>query len=286
MPISTGMHPHIEAILTTTGVVRSSDHPHLVSALARAKRSGEIVNPLPGIFLPAKERTRDQWLQAVSAWAAPLGVIHELSAAALWLPSAAPAVVHLAHPTLRSRPGVTVTRRLIPPEFVNVISGARFASPAFAAVELAAEDEGRAICEALRLRLVTVAELPEVLGALEGSRGQAARRDAVSAALTNPWSYGELRLQRILLGAGISDWVANRPIRVADGLLFPDVRFRRAKLIVEFDGRSTHEGMFLADRERLNKLGAAGYRVLRFGWEHLDQPDYIVATVRAALRAT
>ena len=77
MPISTGMHPHIEAILTTTGVVRSSDHPHLVSALARAKRSGEIVNPLPGIFLPAKERTRDQWLQAVSAWAAPLGVIHE-----------------------------------------------------------------------------------------------------------------------------------------------------------------------------------------------------------------
>ena len=34
----------------------------------------------------------------------------------------------------------------------------------------------------------------------------------------------------------------------------------------------------------LNMLVAHGYVVLRFGWEHLDQPEYIVSMVRHALR--
>lgn len=279
------MHPQIEAILASNGVARTADHPRLASALARAKRSGAVVNPLPGVFLAAGERSQDDWHRAVSAWSAPLGVIHGRSAASIWL-GAAPTVAHLAHPTLRSRRGVAVTRRLIPPEFVTVASGVRFASPAFAAVELAADDDGRAVCEALRLRLAATADLPTALAALDGSAGQATRRSVVAEAMRNPWSYGELRLQRILLAAGLSDWVANRPIPVPDGLVIPDLRFLHAKLIVEFDGRSTHEGRFLADRERLNLFAAAGYRVLRFGWEHLDQPEYIIASVKAALRAT
>lgn len=196
-------------------------------------------------------------------------------------------MVFLAHPSLRSRRGVVVSHRPIPQEFVGQEGGIRFAIPAYAAVELAATDDGRAVCECLRLKLADNDTLNLALAALSGSRGQAARRRTVAACGTNPWSYAELRLHRILLAAGITDWVANRPLRVSGALLWPDIRFRRAKLILEFDGRDVHDrsGQFLSDRERQNLLEAAGYRVLRFGWEHLDQPDYIVTMVRRALRA-
>ena len=85
----------------------------------------------------------------------------------------------------------------------------------------------------------------------------------------------------------MADWVANAKLLIDGARLYPDVRFRSRLLIVEFDGRETHgsrEG-FLADRERWNLLEAAGYHVLRFGWEHLDQPDYVVTMVRRAFLA-
>jgi len=80
--------------------------------------------------------------------------------------------------------------------------------------------------------------------------------------------------------------VANRPLDVRGTRLFPDVRFRARRLILEFDGREAHlaAAQFLSDRERWNLLEAAGYHVLRFGWEHLDQPGYVARTVRRAYR--
>jgi very-short-patch-repair endonuclease len=81
--------------------------------------------------------------------------------------------------------------------------------------------------------------------------------------------------------------VGNATLRVGGELVHPDVLFGDPKLIIEFDGRATHDNpaQYLRDRERLNRLAAYGYIVLRFGWEHLDQPDYVVRTVRQALQA-
>jgi len=171
---------------------------------------------------------------------------------------------------------------------VEVRSGVRLVTPAYAAVELAATDAGQACCEALRRGLATPADLQMALADLRGSRGQVARRRVVTAATANPWSFAELRLHRMLWLAGIRDWVANSPIRVGGQVLVPDIRFRRTRLVLEFDGRSAHLGttQFLGDRERQNVLEAAGYRVLRFGWEHLDRPEYVIPLVRQALRAT
>lgn len=204
----------------------------------------------------------------------------------MWLPQLQSTVIRLAHPTLRSRGAVQVTRRLIPPEFVTVVAGTRFATPGYAAVELAGIDEGRALCEALRQGLVRTDELPAILRSLAGTPDQPARRAVVHDAMRSPWSFGELQLHKILTHAGIRGWVANQPLRCAGIIVIPDVRFLHVRLVIEFDGRSIHEQRFIADRERQNLLEAAGFRVIRFGWEHLDRSDYIVTTVLAALRAT
>jgi very-short-patch-repair endonuclease len=183
---------------------------------------------------------------------------------------------------------VVVCRKRVPAEFVREANGLRFVSPAYAAVELAATDDGRAICEALRRRIATTDELKAALAAQSGSRGHVARRKVVAACLKNPWSYAELRLQRILTAAGIKGWKGNPPLTLSGRCLHPDVLFLQARVVVEFDGRETHNStaQFLKDRERLNILVAHGYLVLRFGWEHLDDPDYIVRTVLHALSSS
>ncbi len=274
------MHPPLEQLISRDGFVTRRNHPKLTNALKKAKQAGELINPLPGVFL-LPQPPQATWLRAVSAWAAPLGVIHSDSAA-IW--QEPPTATHVAHPTLRTRAGVIVTKRQIPREFITTLRGARLATPAYAAVELAGTDGGRALCEALRLNLVRTNELPAALNSLSGTPHQRARREVVTAAMRNPWSFAELRLHQILVAAGITGWVANQPIN-CQGTVIPDVRFLAVKLIIEFDGRSSHEQRFLADRERQNRLEAAGFRVIRFGWEHLDQPDYVAITVRQALRS-
>lgn len=280
------MHSTIAAALAENGVVRARDHPALSPTMRRLHRQGILANPLPGVFVGAGDASALTWLRAVSAWSAPLGVLRGATAAGLWLPALAGPVAQLAHPELRSRRGVTVTRRSIPAEFVRVAHGVRAVSPAYAAAELAGHDDGRAACEALRLRMATFDELTLACRALAGSRGQVERRIAIAACAGNPWSYAELRLHRILRAAGLRDWVANRPLRVGDRLLHPDARFRAARVIIEVDGRATHEvpGQFRRDRENQNAFTAAGFLVIRFTWEQLDDPDSVVRVVRAVLR--
>ncbi len=273
------MHPRIEAILAEQGVVTIAAYPRLESSLRRLTSEGVLDNPLPGVFAPRGEQNALAWLRAVTAWSAPDGVLHGRSAASLWLPDLAGPVAFVAHPTRRSRRGVVVCRHLVPPEFVRATAGLQVASPAYAAVELAAIDDGRAVCDALRLRLADEPAIAEALIAFTDSPGNVRRRRAVAACAHNPWSYAELRLHRILLDAGITGWVGNRKI-VLDGVGCPG-RPLPAGSRPGVRRRETHGSRaFLADRERWNLLEAAGYHVLRFGWEHLDQPEYVATMVR------
>jgi very-short-patch-repair endonuclease len=287
LPKVQGVHPTVATELAQSGVITVAAHPELRSTLSRLRQAGVLTNPLPGVYLSAANDSRLGWLRAVTAWSSPHGALHGRSAAGLWLPDVDGPVAFLAHPWLRSRRGISMSRRTIPAEFVHENAGIRFASPAYAAVELAGSDDGRAICECLRQKLADRDALELALSALTGADGNNARRGVVTACAGNPWSYAELKLHRILVAAGITGWVANRPLRVGSVVLRPDVRFRRVQLVLEFDGRESHGNseQFISDRERQNLLEAAGYRVLRFGWEHLSQPDYIVDLVRRALRA-
>jgi hypothetical protein len=179
------MHPAIPAILADVGAMKVADHTRFRSTLSRLAGTGVLENPLPGTYAPLIE-TEEQWLRAVCAWAGPSGVIHAETAASLWLPGSEGRHTRLAHPTLRSRHRVLVHRKRIPPEFVRESGGIRYAPPAYVAVELAATDDGRAICQALRRRLATPAQLEAALAAMVGSRGQATRRCVVHDCLSNP----------------------------------------------------------------------------------------------------
>jgi very-short-patch-repair endonuclease len=285
IPTVMGMNKKVAYLLAQEGVVRVADHPALRSTLSRLRRAGRLESPLPGVFVSPGDDYLT-WLRAVTAWAGPEGVLHAQSAASLWLPEVTTPNAHVAHPRLLSRKRVVVRRRLVSPEFVEVTAGVRHVSAAYAAAELAGTDDGRAVCEALRQGRADRESLGRALAALAGTHHQRARVAVVAEAVNNPWSYAELRLQRILRQEGILDWVANQPLRLGSTLVIPDIRFRRRRLVIEFDGRQVHDNRarFLADRERLNLLEAFGYHVLRFGWEHLDDPDYVVGAVRSALR--
>lgn len=280
------MNPTVARILAERGVIATREYPRLGPTLRRLHRDGQLANPLPGVFTGNPDRAPQTWLRAVSLWSGPAGVVHAASAAGLWLPGAADPLIQLAHPTLRSRRGVQVTRRTIPDEFVRRWPGIRAVSPGYAAAELASQDDGRAACEALRLRLASHAELVAATGALAGCRGQRERELVIGACRDDPWSYAELRLHRILRTARIRGWVANQPVRLNGHRFVPDVRFRGRPVIIEVDGRATHQqpGQFRRDRERQNEFTMAGYSVIRFTWEQLDDPAYVVRVVREVLR--
>lgn len=221
----------------------------------------------------------------MTAWAGKDGALHGATAANLWLGGPRPSVTQLAHPTLRSRRDVSVWRYAVEPQFVVVQDGIRTVNAAYASVELAARDDGRAITEVLRRRVSTVEEIREILDSLTGTSGQAVRRCVVESCLANPWSYAELRLHRILRRAGITGWVGNVPLRIAGQVLHPDVLFPTERVVIEFDGRAFHSSRteFMEDREKQNTYITNGYLVLRFSWHHLDDPDYVTAMVRRAL---
>jgi len=65
-----------------------------------------------------------------------------------------------------------------------------------------------------------------------------------------------------------------------------DIVFEILKLVVEVDGWAFHTtpDRFHRDRERQNRLVAAGWTVLRFTWRDLvERPEYVLATIRTML---
>jgi very-short-patch-repair endonuclease len=102
-------------------------------------------------------------------------------------------------------------------------------------------------------------------------------------------SDGERRLTSLLRRAGLTGWAANVPIRDEHGLIgVGDVVFDEARVVIEVDGWAFHVApdRFQRDRERQNRLIAAGWDVLRFTWRDLtDQPDHVVRTIKALLAA-
>ncbi len=269
----------------TNGLIRLRDHPASARTIQRAAARGTVVAILPGIFIrPEREASTAIRIRAACAWSST-GAIHGLTAAQL----------HLRRPvTLPIR--LRAPWRGAPPPWLRVSNGTvlrpiqepglRVATAAHSVVELAAEDGGEAVFDALRGRLVTPEELIEVLPEFAGSRGTRVRRAVVESAASNPWSFGEARLHDLLRRAGIGGWVANEGVRIAGRLVFPDVRFCGRTLVLEFDGEAFHSDheQFEEDRVRQNALVLAGFTVLRFTWEAVTlHPDTVIRSVRAGL---
>ncbi|WP_091109877.1 hypothetical protein [Geodermatophilus dictyosporus] len=131
------------------------------------------------------------------------------------------------------------------------------------------------------------------LGALRGraarctGRGSARARAVCALADERSESPQETRLRVLLLRAGLPVPVPQFTVRVGGrfvarvDLAWPDLR-----VAVEYDGRWHAEaGQFARDRQRLNRLQEAGWRVVFVTAADLHRPGELVARVTRALAA-
>lgn len=177
--------------------------------------------------------------------------------------------------------------RTIPADLITQVDGIRLTPPALTALDLCTGPLGPAATDrALQVRAVTV---PDLLTALELTPHRRVN-DLRCALLREVRSEGcspvERRGHRALRAAGITDWVANRRYRVFGEDVRPDIRFRRVKLIIEFDGFGYHSSRaaFDHDRKRGNLLPLAGFTVLRYTDVTLDDEVEFLHQVRRGLR--
>ena len=98
----------------------------------------------------------------------------------------------------------------------------------------------------------------------------------------------EIRFSELLDADGIAqpDW----QVEIGDDEFIGrvDCLFRRARLLVELDGRIGHVGVLdeARDCERDRRLRALGYRVRRFTWEDVVfRPAWVICELRSELSA-
>jgi very-short-patch-repair endonuclease len=123
----------------------------------------------------------------------------------------------------------------------------------------------------LHARLVTVAELAEYCSRRAGARGVRRFKRVVSYADGRAESPQESRLRVALLLAGLPAPNAQHEIYDASGFIARvDLAYEQWKIAMEYDGVWHAEGAQLhRDRQRLNRLQAAGWLVLHVTAERL-----------------
>jgi len=249
-----------------------------------------MVRVLPGTYVPAgltgDLSTR---LRAIGRWNPRAVVLAGAAARVLFWPELHVEEIDVGWP--RAAPdalGYRFHRRSIDPDHVVFVGGTRVASPALAAIDLVADLGGGAIDACLRSRAARLSELWGALKAHPGRPGNALVARLLNDSRDEPWSEAERLAHRLLRRHRITGWTANLAIRAGGRRYFGDVVFRAQRLVVEIDGR-LHEDdpdVFEHDRSRQNALTLAGWKVLRFTYRMLvEMPEYVIATIRAALEA-
>lgn len=151
------------------------------------------------------------------------------------------------------------------------------------------QDAVELLDRALQARWITPEQMAWRAHRFVGRRGAVRLAHMSRLAGSGARSAAERLTVQLLRRAGITGWTANEEIHDEHGLIgVGDVVFRDRRLVVEIGGRAHHTdpGSFQRDRERQNRLVAAGWTVLRFTWRDLTrQPEYLLATIEAMLRS-
>jgi hypothetical protein len=94
----------------------------------------------------------------------------------------------------------------------------------------------------------------------------------------------EDRMLDLLVAAGLTLPEFNAPYRLRNRTVYPDLRWPDLRLIVEVDSHEWHDDPLaqIADARRQAELEAAGERVLRVTSEQIDEPELLLARLRAA----
>lgn len=276
-------------MLADAGVYRIGRDRSHNRRLQYLSRTGRLLRLLPGVHVEAEVADR-LVTRALAVMAFdPHAVICGAAAAALtFWPELQVPVVTVAHRRFSGRPhpGFVFSERTIPGELIQVRNGVRMSVPAFTAVDLAGgEFGGDAIDRALRSRAVRPAELSHVLQVWPGRAGNKERRQLVEDSAYGPFSEFERRAHRILRRDGITEWVANEPYLFNGKLYLPDLRGKRVRFVMEFDGFEFHQSRtsFINDRIRWRDMTLAGWLVLPSGWELINNEAEFLSQVRRGL---
>lgn len=224
-------------------------------------------------------------------------VLSHRSAAALWSfgrqrPADAIDVTLRTRAGRRRRPGIRVHRpRRLPEDELSIDRGIPATAPARTILDLASvirvRPLERAVDEADRLRLVDADDLIELVRRHPGHpgagrlRGLLARHQIGSTATR---SELEERFLALCRRHHLPQPEVNVPL--LDYVV--DFLWSEGRLVVEVDGRATHDTRraFQADRDRDGRLAVAGYRVLRFTWWDVSRRPAVVADrIRRLLNA-
>ena len=254
-------------------------------ALEHRVRTGGLHRVLPAVYCTRLPAYEDR-CRAVVAWK-PKAVLSHDTAAWLWgLLVPEPEVVHATVPMFtspRCPPGFRLHRRVVEPVVYRALLPVVTQEQCFVdvATTLDAEALERFVDHALshRVRWRAVAELCD---AARGMHGVAAVRRQLRTACPRTLSEAERQVARAL-----SARHAGMEINAAVGKYYGDLVCRRARVIVEIDGREFHidPHTFTRDRIRQNELVLDGWLVLRYSvaraLAHTDEvADEILAVVR------
>lgn len=212
------------------------------------------------------------------------------SAAALWdlINDRGPVDVLILRGGPRAQRGLRVhaTRSLYPADVV-IHQGIRCTSVARTIVDVGAvlaESELRPVLErAIRLRLFDNTEIRATLARANGRRGTGTLRELLDQLEDAPTrSELERRFLDLIRSASL-------PSPITNGLVSGyevDFHWPDARLIVETEGRETHDNPFAFERDRQRDLDLklGGWEVIRITWRQLkNEPTRIVALLRAKL---
>jgi predicted transcriptional regulator of viral defense system len=236
---------------------------------------------------------RGRYLAAVLTCGHP-AVLSHASAADLWqLRPSWSARVHVTVPRGRApakRTAVCVYEtRFLPGTHVTARHGIPATTPARTLLDLAAtlspKELERAVERAEVLRIFDGFALVRMAAQANGRRGAGVLRRILEEMAGEPLplrSELERRFLHVVTDAGLPAPVVNARI----GAHEVDFHWPGARLIVETDGRATHDTAhaFERDRRRDLDLTLAGWHVIRISWRQvMRNPDRIAAMLRARL---
>ena len=184
--------------------------------------------------------------------------------------------------------GLTVHRaRLAGPDVLRRC-GVPTTTPEATALDLAGRLEGDhavvAVDRVLSTGLVDLVPL-RARAAQATGRGSARARAVCALADERSESPQETRLRLLVVRSGLPAPVPQFSVRV-DGRFVArvDLAWPDQRVAVEYDGRWHAEpGQFARDRQRLNRLQAAGWRVVFVTAEDLHRPHELLARIEQAL---
>jgi hypothetical protein len=231
--------------------------------------------------------------RTATALLVPGSVVTGCSAAVLWDVDLAEAAADVEltvppdHHPVRI-PGLRVRRSRLPAEWVVRRRGVDVATPEATAVRVAAALPGDdAVVAVDRLVASGVVDLGRVRGLVATARGPGTARAREVCRLADGLAESpqETRVRLLMARGGLPAPVPQYVVRDARGFVARvDFAWPGRRVAVEYDGAWHAEpGQFARDRQRLNRLQSAGWRVVFVTSADLHRPDELVRRIATAL---